>query len=159
MSIPHLHNAEVRTKISVSNTGNPKLIEATKRVHAKRIANGEDAIVRAKIRTTMIAKGRWSDEPETIKQAYNKAVRQITRKQPVHLLSNASKRGRGSGAFHLDHIVSMQTGLYHGLPPELVGDISNLRFIPLGENCSKQGRNEIEQVISLFYSNFIELPH
>lgn len=154
----HLHTAEVRAKRSASLRGSEALRNATREVHARRIASGEDAAIRAKIRATRIARGDWLDVDPTEYQRYCKAVRQVTAKQDLTTLLNHELRGRGPGQFHLDHFVSRKSGFEHGLPAEIIGNIANLRFIPIGENCSKQGYNATDEIINLYYRMSVELP-
>ena len=154
----HLHTPEVRAKRAASLRGNEALRLAVKKIHARRLASGEDAEIRNKIRATRIAKGDWLDVDATEFDLYRKAVRQATSKQDLTLLENHQYRGRGEGQFHLDHIVSKKSGFEHGLPPEVVGSLANLRFIPISENCSKQGRNAIDEITSLYYRLSLELP-
>jgi hypothetical protein len=43
--------------------------------------------------------------------------------------------------YALDHIYSIWNGFKNNIPAEQIGDISNLRYIPSGENCIKGTRN------------------
>lgn len=55
-------------------------------------------------------------------------------------LDGYEKRGRldeDENAFHLDHKISICFGFNNNIPPEVIGDISNLRFIPGTENVRK----------------------
>jgi hypothetical protein len=77
------------------------------------------------------------------KRKYYRAVRNITNLQPIHLLENFEKRARfpdEQDAYHLDHIYSISEGFCNKIPPPLIGDISNLRFIPWRENVKKADR-------------------
>ena len=154
----HLHTAEVAAKRSASLHGSEALRVSIKAVHARRIASGEDALIRAKIRATRIANGDWLDVDQTAYQQYCKNVRQVTSKQDLTVLTNHLLRGRGAGQFHLDHFVSKRSGFKYGLPAEIIGNIANLRFISISENCSKQGYNADDEIINLFYRFFVELP-
>lgn len=76
----------------------------------------------------------------TEREKYYKMVRRITEAQPLHLLENYEKRGHygdNKACFHLDHIIPIAYGFQHDIPPEIIGDISNLRFIPWRENIVK----------------------
>jgi hypothetical protein len=62
----------------------------------------------------------------------------ITENQPLFKLKNFKKRCyRGKNCYHLDHIVSIAYGYTSGIPPEKIGSLSNLRFIPAKENMRK----------------------
>lgn len=76
-------------------------------------------------------------------ELYKKQVRNITNLQPVHLLENYEKRGNGytnEEAYHLDHIYPISKGFKNGIPPEVIGDISNLKFIHWLENLKKSNK-------------------
>lgn len=154
----HLHTPEVTAKRSASLKGSEALREAVRKIHARRIASGEDAAIRAKIRATRIARGDWLDTSPSEYEKYCKDVRYFTNKQDLSSLPNHELRGRGHGHFHLDHLVSKKSGFQHGIPAEIIGNIANLRFIPISENCSKQGYNEIDEIINLYYRMSMELP-
>lgn len=42
-----------------------------------------------------------------------------------------------SKEYHLDHIFSIKMGFVMDIPPEIIGHWTNLRIIPMSENCSK----------------------
>ena len=66
---------------------------------------------------------------------YKKLVDEITKSQPLETLENYDKRGfRG---YHLDHMISIHYGYKNGIPPKVIGHISNLRMIPHQENLLK----------------------
>lgn len=74
------------------------------------------------------------------KEKYYKNVRRITEQQPIHLLENYEKRGfvgKSKDAYHLDHIIPIFYGWKNNIDPQIIGDISNLRFIPGIENIKK----------------------
>jgi hypothetical protein len=76
-------------------------------------------------------------------ELYKTQVRNITNLQPVHLLENYEKRGNGytnEEAYHLDHIYPISKGFKNGIPPEVIGDISNLKFIHWLENLKKSNK-------------------
>jgi hypothetical protein len=143
---------ETRLKISKSLKGSVKLSEAIKRVHSKRLANGEDAKMRDKIKATRIAKGDWKPHDKTEWTLFRKQVRVITSHQPIHLLPNYDKRGRGPGKYHLDHIVSQKAGFDLGFTPWFIGHIDNLQMLPESENCSKQQWTTDDEILNLWYS-------
>lgn len=67
---------------------------------------------------------------------------ELTNKQDIALLENSEKRGnsgfeRGSGYYHLDHIVPIRKGFLMGIPPFLIASMDNLRFIPSEDNIKK----------------------
>lgn len=76
-------------------------------------------------------------------ELYKKQVRNITNLQPIHLLENYEKRGKGyenEDAYHLDHIYPISKGFKNRIPPEVIGDISNLKFIHWLENLKKSNK-------------------
>lgn len=70
---------------------------------------------------------------------YKVDVWRVTKNQPLHLLENYEKRGVNGeqGAYTLDHIVSLKKGFKQGIPPEEIGDLSNLTMLPWEENITK----------------------
>ena len=132
---------------------NLALSEAMKRVHARRIASGEDMNIRERIRSTRMAKGDWTQHDKSAWAEYRRRVRQVTNDQPLHTLPNFELRGRGPGKYHLDHIVSQKHGFDLGIPYWLIGHISNLQFIPESQNCSKQQAVDEDDVLHLWFSN------
>lgn len=75
---------------------------------------------------------------------YRKAVRNITKQQPVDNLPNADKpRAKSKAHFHsslyyvIDHKISIWYGYKNNILPEVIGDISNLRWITTKENSVK----------------------
>ena len=143
---------KARMAISKSLKGNEKLKEAMRKVHANRLMSGEDAKIREKIKQTRIANGDWTEKDNTKWLQYCKDVRNVTSKQPINQLPFYEHRGRGTGKYHLDHIVSKKVGFIIGLPPGFIGDISNLRFIPESENCAKQHFSSEEDILNLWFN-------
>jgi predicted transcriptional regulator with HTH domain len=75
------------------------------------------------------------------KRLYYLRVWLVTEMQPLHKLSNYSKRCWGrSSCYELDHILSISHSYLEGIPPHLVGSMDNLRFIPKKENRAKSFR-------------------
>lgn len=56
--------------------------------------------------------------------------------QPLFQLDNYANRGKGY--FHLDHIISIKFGFDNNIDPEIIGNISNLRYLCKTENLSKR---------------------
>jgi hypothetical protein len=144
----HLHSEKTRNQRRVSLMANEEARSAKsewwKNVHHSGISKK----FTAKTRATNEANGRWAPLDKTNEYAeYRRKVRSITSKQPVHLLINSHRRAHND--YHLDHIVSIKTGWKLGIPPEKIGNIANLRFIPRSDNCRKQDRNSGEQISSL----------
>jgi hypothetical protein len=72
------------------------------------------------------------------KRLYYIKVWIVTESQPLDTLKNSDKRCfRGNGCHHLDHICSISKGFMDNIPPEKIGNITNLRFIPWEDNISK----------------------
>ena len=72
------------------------------------------------------------------KRLYYIKVWVITESQPIHTLRNSKKRcWKGTGCYHLDHIVSISYGFLNKLPPEKIGSMDNLRFLHWTKNIKK----------------------
>lgn len=83
---------------------------------------------------------RWRVN-KTERDLYIAEVRKFTRRHK-HVYSkweNFDKIGRCgvSGAYQLDHIVSIRHGFLNGIHPSTIGDISNLQIITWEENRKK----------------------
>ena len=82
---------------------------------------------------------RWNPNKNDFEK-YKSEVARITRKQDLTLLENYDKP-RGlcgvDGAYQLDHKISIKYGYENNMPPEEIGHISNLQFIPWKENRTK----------------------
>ena len=72
-------------------------------------------------------------------RAYKIDVWRITNQQPLHILENFNKRGVNgqTGAYTLDHIISIKKGFIENTPPEQIGHIDNLQMLPWEENITK----------------------
>jgi len=72
-------------------------------------------------------------------KAYKIDVWRITNQQTLHTLEHFSKRGVNgqTGAYTLDHIISIKKGFIENTPPERIGHISNLQMLPWEENITK----------------------
>lgn len=78
-------------------------------------------------------------------ERYKFLVDHFTRNANLASLENSNKRGRaknGVQSYHLDHIYSVFDGFNNNVPPEIIGDISNLRYIPWYENVSKNYKSD-----------------
>jgi len=77
------------------------------------------------------------------KKKYFREVRALTRKQDITILPNYERllENRGlngiSGAYQLDHIISVSEGYRQNISPKQIADISNLQIIPWKENLLK----------------------
>ena len=69
------------------------------------------------------------------KKLYYAMVWEVTEGQKLYLLENSDKRGWKD--HHIDHIYPIILAFKEKIPPEKVGNIKNLRFIPYKENLSK----------------------
>ncbi len=72
-------------------------------------------------------------------KAYRIDVWRETNKQPLHLLENFTKRGVNgqTGAYTLDHIISIKKGFKENRTPQEIGNINNLQMLPWEENITK----------------------
>jgi len=137
-SVNHLHTPEIRARISESLRTSQKFKDSVG-TFWRNATNSQLEERLLKIRQTRESKGDWVPiERLSEYQQYSRAVRQITRKQPIHSLEGHDNRGRGK--LHLDHIIPIKFGFDNNIPPDVIGHISNLQFIPESENCSKQGK-------------------
>ena len=71
------------------------------------------------------------------KKKYYNEVHKITKRQAIHTLEFHEKRGKakkGTDHYQLDHIIPISEGFRDNIDPNIIGDISNLRFIPWKEN-------------------------
>ena len=73
-------------------------------------------------------------------KAYKLDVWRTTNQQPLHLLENYDKRGVNGeeGAYTLDHIESIRKGFNNNIPPEQIGQFSNLQMLPWLDNITKR---------------------
>lgn len=72
------------------------------------------------------------------KRLYYIKVWVITESQPLHVLKGHDRRCfKGKNCYHLDHICSIHEGFKNKIPPEIIGGIKNLRFIPALQNINK----------------------
>ena len=79
----------------------------------------------------------------THRAAYYKKVRRITNQQDIRSLEHYECRGvGGEGSYHLDHIIPICYGWLNDIPEEIIGNISNLRFIPTYDNLKKSSYYE-----------------
>ena len=77
---------------------------------------------------------------------YKRIVNQITRNQPLKTLSNFDKRGitGTQGVYQLDHKYSIKQGFIDNISPLIIGNISNLEFIPWEENNKKRSKCSVK---------------
>jgi hypothetical protein len=71
------------------------------------------------------------------KKKYYNEVHKITKRQAIHTLEfheNRGKAKKGTDNYQLDHIIPISEGFRDNINPNIIGDISNLRFIPWKEN-------------------------
>lgn len=77
---------------------------------------------------------------------YKWLVWYYTKQNNLTLLPGYNKRGRLSrhkNYYQLDHIYSIFDGFNNKVPPEIIGNIANLRFIPAIDNLKKNNKSEI----------------
>ena len=89
------------------------------------------------------------------KHKYYLEVRSITKSQNIQTLENYDKRGTSKNyGYHLDHIYPISLGYVNRVPPHIIGNIENLRFIPWKENILKSNQitNVIKENIELLIS-------
>jgi hypothetical protein len=78
------------------------------------------------------------------KRLYYLKVWYITETQPLSKLKNSEKRCFfGKSCYHLDHIYPISLGFKNKIPPEVIGNIKNIRFIPAKENMDKGNKTDL----------------
>lgn len=96
-----------------------------------------------------LARGLTREEYNQIisdKQKYYNAVHKITKQQNIKSLEHYEKRGKskkGTDNYQLDHIIPISEGFRNNIDPNIIGDISNLRFIPWRENILRNKKNKL----------------
>ena len=73
---------------------------------------------------------------------YRKIVRQLT-ELVAHLIPDIDLRGFKN--HHIDHKVSIWYGFHHGIPPEQIAEVANLRLIPYKDNMLKGVKSIFEK--------------
>lgn len=96
---------------------------------------------RKKMRATKAGFKNWEEYVEKYpkKQFYKREVWKYTYNNNLTILENFHKRGRCgiSGAYQIDHIMSINYGWENGIPPQEIGELKNLKMIPWEENRRK----------------------
>lgn len=101
---------------------------------------------------------RWNPN-KSEKRKYTNACNKVTTQFDLSVLENSDKL-RGlcgvDGAYQLDHIIPIQYGFDNNIPPEIIGHIDNLQFIPWEENNAKRDKllKEIPNGIDRFNTRF-----
>jgi len=107
----------------------------------------ERKIINEKRISTLVERGLYI-RPENMEEfkEYSRKTRILTHEQKVNDMENSQKRGKAGkdGAYHLDHIISVKEGYLRNIPPELIADKRNLRFIPWEENYKKKCKFEAD---------------
>jgi len=95
-----------------------------------------------KMRASKAGFGSWEEYVEKYpeKEMYKREVWKYTNRNNLQELKHIEKRGRCGvdGAYQLDHNISINDGWKYNIPPEIIGEIGNLRMIPWKENLLKQ---------------------
>ena len=120
------------------------------RGHCSRERLGDEEFEKrmTKTRKTFEERGLWVPlEDMSDYELYRKMVWDETNSNDIAKLENFEKRGRAGveGAYHLDHKYSIQQGYINDIPPELIGSIKNLEFIPWEQNVKKQSNCSITE--------------
>ena len=99
-----------------------------------------NAYIKYILRTENITYSEYRHRMDDKVRYYND-VRNITNLQPIHILENYEKRKHmGDDAYHLDHIYPISKGFENNIPPEIIGDISNLQFLFWKDNLIKSDK-------------------
>lgn len=94
---------------------------------------------------TRVENGWCADGKEAYKQ-YRKDVDWFSKQNDLTSLENYELRDnhcRNENAYHLDHIVSVLDCYRFNIPPQIAGNIVNLRFIHWKENLSKFSKSDM----------------
>jgi hypothetical protein len=61
------------------------------------------------------------------------------------------------GGYQLDHMISTNHRFIHGISPEIIGNIHNLRIVPWAENNKKRCKSSftIDELVQRINSNNI----
>jgi len=125
-----------------TNSEIDSIIKETRGVCSREKMGVEEFVKRiAKTRKTFEQKGMWIPlENMSDYELYRRRVWKETNRNNLLSLKNSEKRGLAGTevAYHLDHKYSIQQGYINGVPPELIGSINNLEFIPWEDNVKKQ---------------------
>lgn len=115
---------------------NPMKISGVKEKHQEIVSKKEFQEKRISTRTKS---EKILNYDLSVLNEYRKAVGHYTRHSGYKSLPNYDKRGRSGikGAYQLDHIISVFEGFTKNIPPEIIGSIDNLRYIPWEENIEK----------------------
>jgi len=124
-------------------------IICSSRGHNTRENLGDEAFEErlSRTRKSFENKGIWipiSDISEY--DLYRKDVWKYTNLNNLSQMANSSKIGLAGadGAYQLDHMYSIAQGFINNVPSNLIGSISNLKFIPWQENIKKQSNCTIK---------------
>lgn len=88
-------------------------------------------------------------------EEYRRIVRRVTSSQPLSNLDDIDKRSKMG--YHLDHNYSISQGFRDSVPPEMIGNIINLRMIPWKDNIIKGDKCDIslEEIHALFLEHTV----
>lgn len=96
---------------------------------------------------------RWNPNKDDFSK-YRSEVIKISGRQPLYLLENYDKprtRCGVEGGYQLDHKVSIKEGYDKNIPPHVIGNLTNLQFIPWEENR----RKGIKKMHTIQYNTFV----
>lgn len=83
------------------------------------------------------------------KRNYWKKVWELT-ESIAHLIPGIEK-GRAFKGYHIDHIIPVSHGYKHGVNPEKIAHISNLRMLPYKENMAKGIKLYVNKQIKIVF--------
>jgi len=142
-------------KIAAETLGNTRRKKGFKenlaKAHVKRAKKNDSGISPAQLSTQKALKTKAQNGmviPISQKnnfERYKYLVTYFTSKNDLKSLEHFDKRGRAKNSterYQLDHIYSVFDGFHNNVPPEIIGHIGNLRFIPWHENVSKNYRSD-----------------
>lgn len=94
---------------------------------------------RRKLRSSCFREyGKMAEELRIGYDAYCVAVSRYTRLAMKNMPCCPGIRGKKRGMYQVDHKFSRMQGFIDDIPPEIIGAVQNLEWIPVEENCSKR---------------------
>lgn len=111
---------------------------------------------RSKLKSSCFRKyGKLAEELYQDFTGYSSSVDRITYRSLNKLPKCPGKRGRNRGNYQLDHMYSKMQGYLDGISPEIIGNVANLKWILVEENCSKRMKCSItlEKLMEIISEN------
>ena len=116
----------------------------------------QNEAIRQQTREKMESEGKWIPlDLLSEAESYYKHVIKYTNHQSLTQLEHFDERGLAgvTGAYHVDHKVSIKYGFINSIPPCIIGSIDNLEMLPWRDNVYKSDNCSINPgtLIDTFY--------